>query len=176
MINQLLHEWEPTPKLALKDSLGFGQLGRRSERTSTTDCAGFLQCRPAVVPTSNPSHHALRMNPVSLCCSIRGMRAASGADRSAAPINSAPSACLFLELNLCDHHPAVDGLAHVIYGQGGHAHGRQGFHLHARAAVNLHVASISDRVGLDGRERELDAVQSQRMAERNQAHLSAWPP
>ena len=115
-----------------------------------------------VVTTSHSSPHPLeRMNrlPLARSCRVGQIRCT----RTAAAINPAASARFFLELNLCDHHPTVDGLAHVIHGEGGHADRRQGFHLHTCAAMYLDFRLDPNQVWLNGLEQELDAVGPQRV-------------
>src|SRR5947207_9365800 len=82
-----------------------------------------------------------------------------------APEGPAAAAALLLQPDSLDRHNTIDGLAHVVHGQGGDADGREGFHLDAGAAEDAHGRLDAEQVvGVPG-EGEGGGSDGERMAE-----------
>jgi hypothetical protein len=84
-----------------------------------------------------------------------------------------PPSVLLQHANIRHHHSPVGCLAHVVDGEQADLHGGEGFHLDARRAGGFHGCSTNNArqaicTGATSFERDSNARESQRMAERNQ--------
>src|SRR5579859_8198843 len=74
-----------------------------------------------------------------------------GAASIVAPEGAAAPAALLLQPDALDRHNTVHGLAHVVDGEGGDAHGGQRLHLDAGAAEDAHGRLDAEQaVGVPG--------------------------
>src|SRR5438045_4030933 len=84
------------------------------------------------------------------------------------PEGPAAAAALLLQPYSLDRHNTIDGLAHVVNGEGGDADGGEGFHLDAGAAEDAHGRLDAEQVvGVPG-EGQRCAGDGKGMTERNE--------
>src|SRR3954470_7012202 len=91
-------------------------------------------------------------------------RGAAGASIGALE-GAAAAAALLFQPDALDGHNTVDGLAHVVDGEGGDADGGEGLHLDAGAAEDAHGGLDAQEVGLGEGEIEGGAGDGEGVAE-----------